>query len=273
MTTQPLVFVAISLLIGSLLPISKLNAQVIHSQPEPHISTSSAIARQRMASSIARQQAALSAMKTSVASQKRAIERQHPAVLIPGAVLTPVPFADEMPELPQCDRLPRREIDSLVNTAAERNSLSPDLIRSVMRQESDFRACAVSSKGAIGLMQLIPSTASSLGVKDIFDPEANVMGGARLLRQLLDHYSGDLKLTLSAYNAGAGRVDAASGVPMIPETINYVSRILSSLTPGNSTRADAAEGSENKALTAENQYNLNSASDTSFWLIGNDAGE
>jgi soluble lytic murein transglycosylase-like protein len=86
-------------------------------------------------------------------------------------------------------------------------------------------------------MQLMPATAGDLGVNDALDPEANVLGGARLLRQLMNRYRGDLSLTLSAYNAGTRTVDATMGVPAIPETVDYVSRILSMLSPERTPRS------------------------------------
>jgi soluble lytic murein transglycosylase-like protein len=152
----------------------------------------------------------------------------------PAAALTP-------PLAIACDPLPPGQIDELVSDAAQSTSVAPELIRSVMRQESGFRPCAVSAKGALGLMQLVPATANELGVTDAFDPEANVLGGARLLKLLLDRYGGDLSLTLSAYNAGTRKVDAAMSVPMIPETIDYVSRILSRLADSQSVRDNAPD--------------------------------
>jgi soluble lytic murein transglycosylase-like protein len=141
-----------------------------------------------------------------------------------------------------------------------------------MWQESGFRPCAVSAKGAMGLMQLVPGTASDLGVTDVFNPEANVLGGARLLKQLLDHYGGDLRLTLSAYNAGAGKVDASMSVPTIPETIDYVNRILSRLSAVNLLQPAAEPG---KAVTAEpdGQSALDSAPDISLRLTGSEGGK
>jgi soluble lytic murein transglycosylase-like protein len=99
----------------------------------------------------------------------------------------------------------------------------------VIQQESGARPCAVSSKGALGLMQLMPATSDQFGVNDPFDAEQNINAGARLLRQLLTRYSGDVSKTLAAYNAGPGRVDQTDGIPSIPETVHYVSSILSSL--------------------------------------------
>jgi soluble lytic murein transglycosylase-like protein len=129
-----------------------------------------------------------------------------------------------------CEPLPASEVDALVEKAAKRQDLDQAVLRGVMRQESAFRPCAVSPKGAMGLMQLMPATASRLGVPNPFDTAANVDAGAKLLRELLMRYGGDLSLTLSAYNAGSAEVDAAAGVPEIPETQDYVKRVLSTLS-------------------------------------------
>jgi len=125
-----------------------------------------------------------------------------------------------------CDPLPDAQVESLVTTAANRESLDRDLLRGVIRQESAFKPCAVSSKGAQGLMQLMPATAWQFGVADPFDPAQNVDGGAKLLKQLLNRYNGDLGKALGAYNAGPSRVDAVDGIPQIPETQDYVKQIL-----------------------------------------------
>jgi soluble lytic murein transglycosylase-like protein len=99
----------------------------------------------------------------------------------------------------------------------------------VIGQESAFHPCAVSSKGAQGLMQLMPEVASRLGVKDVFDPKQNVAAGAQYLKELLDKYKGDLSKALAAYNAGPTAVDQANGIPDIPETRQYVESILGQL--------------------------------------------
>jgi len=126
-----------------------------------------------------------------------------------------------------CDPLPADQVNSLISTAATRENLDSNLLRSVIRQESGFKPCAISSKGAQGLMQLMPATATQFGVVDALDPVQNVDGGARLLRQLLNRYNGDLGKALGAYNAGPSRVDAVNGIPQIPETQDYVKQILS----------------------------------------------
>lgn len=110
-----------------------------------------------------------------------------------------------------------------IEAAAARHGLDPSLLGALVWTESSFDAGAVSPAGAIGLGQLMPGTAAELGV-DPTDPEANVDGAARYLRQQLDRF-GDTRLALAAYNAGPGRVAAAGGVPAIPETTNYVARV------------------------------------------------
>ena len=109
------------------------------------------------------------------------------------------------------------------------HGVDPALVREVARQESGFRPCVVSPKGAEGLMQLMPATQAQFQVRDPFQAEESLAAGAKLLKQLLDRYNGDLSLALSAYNAGSGRVDKAGGIPEIPETKNYVAEILGRL--------------------------------------------
>jgi soluble lytic murein transglycosylase-like protein len=106
-------------------------------------------------------------------------------------------------------------------------------VRAVVKVESNFNPNAVSRKGAMGLMQLMPSTARQLNVKNPFDPEQNVDAGVRHLKQLLDSYGGNIKLTLAAYNAGAGAVARSSGVPHYAETQNYVRRITKLYNSGS----------------------------------------
>ncbi|HTR35199.1 MAG TPA: lytic transglycosylase domain-containing protein [Bryobacteraceae bacterium] len=141
-------------------------------------------------------------------------------------VESPVPF-----NLPPCDPIPAAQLDKLVEESAQQAGLRPDLVRAVIEQESGARPCAVSWKGAQGLMQLMPATSESFGVRDPFDPRQNVDAGTKLLKQLLTKYNNDVSLALAAYNAGEGRVDREGGVPQIPETVNYVNSIQSKLPP------------------------------------------
>ncbi len=112
--------------------------------------------------------------------------------------------------------------DPVIEKYATQYQLDPSLVRSVIATESGFNPKAVSSKGARGLMQLMPSTASLVGVTDAFDPEQNILGGVKHLRYLLDTFNNDLPLSLAAYNAGAGRVQRVGGIPNIRETQDYV---------------------------------------------------
>ncbi len=116
--------------------------------------------------------------------------------------------------------------DGVVRDAAARYGLDESLVRAVIHAESYFNAAAVSPKGASGLMQLMPDTASRFGVHDVFDPVENVHAGARYLSELKRLFNGDLRLTLAAYNAGEGAVQRHGGIPPYPETVQYVDRVL-----------------------------------------------
>jgi soluble lytic murein transglycosylase-like protein len=128
-----------------------------------------------------------------------------------------------------CEPLADKILAPLIESNAKSQEVKPELLRAVMERESGYRPCAVSRKGAEGLMQLMPATAQEFGVGDVFDPKENVGAGAKLLKQLLDKYNGDLPKALAAYNAGAGAVDQAGGVPDIQETKDYVDAILKKL--------------------------------------------
>jgi len=127
---------------------------------------------------------------------------------------------------PGCDALPSLALDGLISDAAQREHLSADLLRAVVRKESAGYPCAVSPQGAMGLMQLMPGTARGLGVRNPYNAKQSIDAGARYLRDLLDRYDGDLSLALGAYNAGPGKVDSYQGVPPYAETQSYVQGIL-----------------------------------------------
>lgn len=175
-------------------------------------------------------------MEASLAQQRKSVIKQVNAATgktaPPAAsfftvpwVQTPVAF-----NLPPCDPLPATQLDELVQNSSKQEGVKPDLIRAVIDEESGGRPCAVSWKGAQGLMQLMPATADELGVKDPFDPTQNVNGGTKLLKQLLGKYNGDTGLALAAYNAGEDRVGRDGGIPSIPETKNYVNDIQTKLS-------------------------------------------
>jgi soluble lytic murein transglycosylase-like protein len=131
-----------------------------------------------------------------------------------------------------------RTLDQMVHEVAARYNVDPELVKAVVTTESNWNTHAVSRTGAQGLMQLVPSTARDLGVRNAFDPQQNLDGGVRYLRMLLERYGGDLDKALAAYNAGPGAVDRAGGVPHIAETESYVRHVTATY---NHPYADRAE--------------------------------
>jgi len=118
------------------------------------------------------------------------------------------------------------QYDSYIKQAARRYQVDAPLIKAIIHTESDFDHRAVSSKGAQGLMQLMPATARELSVADPFNPHQNIDGGTRYFRNILDSFNGDLLMSLAAYNAGPGLVKRTGGIPRIPETLHYVNKVL-----------------------------------------------
>jgi soluble lytic murein transglycosylase-like protein len=117
------------------------------------------------------------------------------------------------------------DLDSMIEEAAGRHQIDPDLVRAIIRVESNFNPSAISPAGARGLMQLIPATARRFGVANPFDPRANLDGGIRYLKYLLGMYGGNLQLALAGYNAGEDAVARSRGVPDIRETQNYIRKV------------------------------------------------
>jgi hypothetical protein len=118
------------------------------------------------------------------------------------------------------------DYDEVIRSASDRHSIDADLVRAVIKAESDFNSNARSSKGAMGLMQLMPDTARLYNVLNAYDPVDNIEGGVRHLRMLLERFQGDLRLSLAAYNAGSGAVEKFGGIPPYVETREYVRRVL-----------------------------------------------
>ena len=135
---------------------------------------------------------------------------------------------------------PKTDLTQVVNEVSGRYRLDPDLVTSVIKAESDFNPHAISPKGAQGLMQLMPGTASQLGVPNSFDPQANVEGGTRYLRELLERYNFDVVKALAAYNAGPQKVERYGGVPPYYETRAYVRRIVTDFNKKKAAQQHAA---------------------------------
>lgn len=148
----------------------------------------------------------------------------------------------------------RSQVDlrQVVATASDKTNIDPDLITSVIHAESAFNPKAVSVKGAQGLMQLMPDTAARLGVRDAFDPSANVNAGTEYLRELLLQYNGDMAKALAAYNAGPLRVQQYHGVPPYRETRAYVAQIIKEFN-----RKKLAARAENTPAKTKNQPSAN----------------
>lgn len=135
--------------------------------------------------------------------------------------------AEEKPVMPSRTDSPSPDdrMEQIIQDAAARHQVDPALVKAVINTESGWNPTAVSRKGAMGLMQLIPGTAQRFGVGNPYDPAQNVEGGTTYLKTLLDRYNGDLSKSLAAYNAGEGAVDKSGGVPWYPETQRYVRKV------------------------------------------------
>ena len=176
-----------------------------------------------------------SAQSAARAAQEASVEKQRASVRVQQTAAVaqdPSFFVSSLPEPgPEIVRelVPPEKIREIVDDGAKQSGLDADLVRAVVRRESAYNPWATSTKGAQGLMQLMPSVQAQFGVTDPYDPKQNVGAGTRLLKQLLDQFEGDLPRALGAYNAGSTRVEQWGGVPPFPETTQYVTGILSEL--------------------------------------------
>lgn len=141
----------------------------------------------------------------------------------------------------------RSKYDKMIVEAARKFDVDAALISAVIKAESDFNPRDVSSKGARGLMQLMPATAERFGVVNSFDPKANISGGVRYLRWLLTTFEENADLAVAAYNAGEGNISKYNGVPPFGETIHYINRIARSLAPAQTAAASASSGVDSTA--------------------------
>jgi len=219
--------------------------------PPPQAKTSlETMAQKQRETTLAATQASLDKQKAAVAASLAAsIGKQVNNLAGKDSFFTLAPLIPPAPSaaftIPQgsmpdvaCDPIPEDSVAPFVLGAAQRESIDPKLVTAVIQQESAFRPCAISDKGAQGLMQLMPDTADRFSVKDPFDSKQNIDAGTKYLKELITKYSGNLALALSAYNAGPETVDQAGGIPNIPETADYVKAILTKLgiqvrPPGN----------------------------------------
>jgi soluble lytic murein transglycosylase-like protein len=173
-------------------------------------------------------QEAIAKQRTAMNIQREAAHKQADLLRLPPLEHTLSP-PEETPVEWRCDPIPDATVNPIIEGAAKANNMQPDLVRAIIRQESEFHPCAVSDRGAEGLMQLMPATSHELAVSDAFDPKQSIEAGVKYLKQLFDKYKGNLELVLGAYNAGPAAVDEVNGIPDIPETKDYVQAILESL--------------------------------------------
>lgn len=159
---------------------------------------------------------------------------------------------EEQPPAQALKPTPPTTLEEIVSAASSSSHVDPDLIMTLIGAESAFNANAVSPKGARGLMQLMPQTASHLGVGDPLDPVANVKGGTRYLRELLDLYHNDLVKALAAYNAGPKRVEQYRGVPPYAETQTYIAKVIHDFNRKKLARVSAHHDFDSKQVAIRN---------------------
>lgn len=153
-------------------------------------------------------------------------------------------------------------LEAIFQKASDTYGVSVNLLKAIAKAESGFNQYATSHAGAMGIMQLMPATAASLGVTDAYDAEQNIMGGANLISQLLTKYNGDISLALAAYNAGSGNVEKYGGIPPFTETQNYVSKILGYL--GGDVTVSVPNTTAVSSMTTQEKEVVNTALEVIF---------
>lgn len=156
-------------------------------------------------------------------------------------------------------------LEQIFQKASMTYNVSKDLLKAMAKAESNFRADATSHCGAMGIMQLMPGTAASLGVTDAYNPEQNIMGGAKYISRLLEKYNGNLSYAVAAYNAGSGNVDKYGGIPPFNETQNYVVKVLQYLEEGVTIP-------DSSAAAGSNAYNAGSAASAGLQSVMGTSG-
>lgn len=183
---------------------------------------------------IAQEQSAIEKQRASVRRQVRASGGADgfftTPFLTPWTTSPSIAMPASSPEPPaDCEAVADTALTQMILDVSQREGVNPKLVRAVVKRESGGKPCAVSAKGAQGLMQLMPATQGDLGLQNPFDPAANLAAGVRYLKQMLDRYEGNTALALAAYNTGPQRVAAGGKIPDIPETQSYVMNILGAL--------------------------------------------
>ena len=156
-------------------------------------------------------------------------------------------------------------LEQIFQKASDTYNVSKDLLKAMAKAESDFKSDITSHAGAMGIMQLMPSTAASLGVTDAFDPEQNIMGGAKYISQLLERYNGNLSYAVAAYNAGSGNVSKYGGIPPFKETQNYVAKVMQYMQEGVTipdSSAPASTGTSASRTSGQTSQSTSASSGT-----------